>query len=105
MAENRAHVSLPAYPRIAQEPDDHYQILRHAAGEIDLTATDEGRAVLRRYKADSDADDAAKGRAKPPRIPDEGELPPNHLDDDERAKWLERQRTRKLLPGDLKKGK
>lgn len=91
-------VSYPMHPRVNQKPGDHYQILLHAQGEIDLTATPEGIDVLRRYKQDADL--AAYGGPKPPRIPEKGELPPNHLTDDERTKWLERQAQQSLLPGE-----
>lgn len=91
-------VTCPKYPEINQQPGDHYQILLHAQGEIDLTATEAGREVMRRYKADADL--ANFGGPKPPRIPELGELPPSHLTVDEREKWLERQRTQALLPGE-----
>jgi hypothetical protein len=92
----RGDVTHPQYPRVNQEAGDHYQILLHAAGQIDLDATEEGRAVIARYKADADL---ANG-PKPPRIPEPGELPPSHLTDDERADWLKRQDTQALLPGE-----
>jgi hypothetical protein len=66
-------------------------------GQINLEATEEGREVIRRYKADADL---AAGGPKPPRIPEPGELPPSHLTAEERSQWLERQRTQKLLPGE-----
>ncbi len=88
-------VSHPAHPRVQQKPDDHYKILLHAQGEIDLTETEEGMAVLRRYKHDADL---AAGGPKPPRIPDPGESPPNHLTERELDEWLERQRTQSLEP-------
>jgi hypothetical protein len=91
-------VQYPAHPRVKQKPDDHYKILQHAAGQIDLEATEEGRQVLLRYKAD--ADHAAYGGPKPPRIPEVGEAPPSHLTAEEREKWLERQRTQALLDGE-----
>jgi len=90
-------VSYPAHPRVKQKPDDHYQILLHASGAIDLTSTPEGIEVLRRYKHDADL---AAGGPKPPRIPEEGESPPSHLTPAECAQWLERQRTQALLPGE-----
>jgi hypothetical protein len=66
-------------------------------GQINLERSEEGREVLRRYKTDADL---AAGGPKPPRIPEPGELPPSHLDQDERAAWLERQRTQSLLKGE-----
>ena len=90
-------VRYPAHKRVKQKPDDHYKILQHANGEIDLTADEDGRAVLARYKHDADL---AAGGPKPPRIPEVGELPPNHLSDEDRDKWLERQRTQALLDGE-----
>lgn len=92
-------VRYPAHKRVNQKPDDHYKILQHANGEIDLTADEDGRAVLARYKADADL---AAGGSKPPRIPEQGELPPNHLEGQELDDWLTRQRTQKLLPGEGK---
>ena len=88
------HVSYPKYAGVSDE--DHYLMLQHAAGIVDLTASDDGMAVIRRYKA---ASDEHFGGPKP-RIPEPGELPPSHLTDDERAKWLERQRTQALLSGE-----
>lgn len=94
----RGDITYPQYPCVNQQPGDHYQILLHAMGEIDLEATDEGRQVIARYKADADL--AQFDGPKPPRIPEAGELPPSHLTDDERADWLKRQDTQALLPGE-----
>ena len=90
----QGHVSYPKYAGVSD--DDHYQLLQHAAGIIDLTASPEGIEVIRRYKA---ASDEHFGGARV-RVPEVGELPPSHLTDTERADWLERQRTQKPLKGD-----
>lgn len=91
---NEGHVSYPKYNGVSE--DDHYQMLQHAAGIIDLTASPEGMEVIRRYKA---ASDEHYGGARV-RVPEPGELPPSHLTDDERADWLERQRTQSPLAGE-----
>lgn len=91
---NSGNVSFPQHPGVSDE--DHYLILQHAAGLIDLPGSADGLDVIRRYKTGGDA---AMG-GKPPRIPEIGELPPSHLTADERADWLERQRTQALLPGE-----
>lgn len=62
---------------------------------VDLTATDEGRDLLRRFKASRDAADP-----RPPRVPEMGELPPMHLQGVELERWIERQRRQSLLPDD-----
>lgn len=95
---SRAAVEYPAHPIVHQKPDDHYKILLHALGQVDLTATPEGLEVIARYKADADLNDAVA--TKPPRVPEHGELPPSHLQGLELNKWLERQRTQALLPDD-----
>jgi hypothetical protein len=92
----RANVEYPAHPVVNQKEGDHYRILQHAMGLVDLTADDDGRAVLSRYKQDADL---AMG-SKPPRVPEVGELPPSHLEGAELEKWLERQRTQALLEGE-----
>ena len=89
----QGHVSYPKYNGVSD--DDHYRILQHAAGIVDLTASADGMDVIRRYKAS-----AAELFGERPRIPEPGELPPSHLTADERADWLERQRTQSLLKGE-----
>ena len=86
-------VEYPRHPIVHQEEGDHYQILLHATGEINLNATKEGRAVLWRYNADADLSQGIAANKKDGRVIDPGELPPSHLSDEERAYWLECQRT------------
>lgn len=96
MASGNVH--YPRHPMVHQQEGDHYKILLHAAGEINLEETAEGLEVLARYKADADL--AMHGGPKPPRIPEPGELPPSHLQGEELDAWLERQATQALLPGE-----
>jgi hypothetical protein len=74
---------------VHQQEGDHYQILQHAMGLIDLNATEEGRSVLWRYNADADLAGGGIAQHKADgRIIDPGEVPPSHLNDEERAYWL-----------------
>lgn len=82
-------VQYPAHPMVHQQEGDHYQILQHAMGLIDLNATEEGRSVLWRYNADADLAGGGIAQHKADgRIIDPGEVPPSHLNDEERAYWL-----------------
>jgi hypothetical protein len=86
-------VDYPAHPKVHQEDGDHYQILQHALGLVDLNASAEGRAVLGRYNADADLAMGVQEHKARGRVIEAGELPPSHLSDDERERWLECQRT------------
>ena len=97
---NTGGVQYPKHPGVSDE--DHYLLLMHASGQIDLLSRPDGMDVIRRYKAAADACPDHGGNKPPVRIPEIGELPPNHLDSDERAKWLERQRTQAFLDDDPK---
>jgi len=86
-------VQYPIHPSVHQKDGDHYQILQHASGLIDLNATEDGRAVLWRYNADADLHMGIADSKKEGRVIDPGELPPSHLSPEEREYWLECQRT------------
>lgn len=93
---NVGRVEYPAHPVVHQQEGDHYKILQHAMGIMDLNATEEGRQVLGRYNADADlamgiAEHKARGR-----VIEQGELPPSHLSYDEKARWLECQSSGEL---------
>lgn len=96
MADGNVH--YPRHPMVHQLEGDHYKILMHASGEIDLESTADGLETLARYKADADL--ATYGKPKPPRIPEIGEIPPSHLMGAELDAWLLRQAQQKLLPGE-----
>lgn len=83
-------VQYPAHPVVHQQEGDHYQILQHAMGLTDLNATEEGRAVLWRYNADADLAGGGIAQHKADgRIIDQGELPPSHLNAEEKEYWLQ----------------
>lgn len=85
-------VEYPAHPKVHQEEGDHYKILQHAMGIIDLNATEEGRQVLWRYNADADLAMGVAEHKQRGRIIEPGELPPSHLSENEREYWLDCQR-------------
>lgn len=93
IAASVGSVTAPRHPIVHQREDDHYKILMHREGEIDLNATEEGRAVLWRYNADADLHMGIAANKQEGRVLDPGELPPSHLSDEEREYWLECQRT------------
>lgn len=101
-------VEYPAHPKVHQKDDDHYKILLHAQGQIDLNATEEGREVLWRYNADGDLAMGIAPNKVEGRVIDPGELPPSHLSPEEREYWLECQRTGArcvpMKPSDSKRG-
>lgn len=82
-------VEYPAHPVVHQQEGDHYKILQHAMGIMDLNATPEGRGVLGRYNADADLAMGIAEHKSRGRVIERGELPPSHLTDDERNRWLE----------------
>jgi hypothetical protein len=95
-SEFRGSVTYPKHPGTSDE--DHYQILLHHSGEVDLTAMVEGMDVIRRYKAS--ADDCPVHGGQLLHVPEPGELPPSHIEGDELDRWLERQRRQSLLDGE-----
>lgn len=88
-------VTYPKHPGITDQ--EHYQLLLHMNGAVDLTQTDEGRAIIAKYKR---AADKAMG-GKPVHIPEPGEMPPDYLEGDELNRWRERQRRQAYLDGDV----
>jgi hypothetical protein len=82
-------VQYPQHPVVHQKKDDHYQILQHAMGLVDLNATEDGRAVLWRYNADADLAQGIAPHKADGRIIDPGETPPSHLNEEQRTYWLQ----------------
>ncbi len=98
-------VEYPQHPVVHQQEGDHYQILQHAMGLTDLSATEEGKQLLWRYNADADLAMGVAPHKADGRVIDPGELPPSHLNDEEKAYWQHCQNTGDLYsPSATKSG-